>query len=95
MEEYFEMCKGEEIIEKPPQPVSKEMAAKLGVPPIQPLPTPAQKKLGMSMVFNRIIHETINDLYLMNRLIEKKAKIVTALLSNGREISERKNNYWL
>ena len=47
------------------------------------------------MVFNRMIHETIYQLYIMNKLIEKKAKIVTALLSNGREIADRKSNYWV
>ena len=54
-----------------------------------------EKKVAVTLVYNKIIHETIYELYIMNKLIYAKARIATSLLDNGRDIAKKKNSYWV
>lgn len=104
MEEYYEMEQDENEFLKnaiemakqakgQPKPAAVKPGA-MDEEPEKKKPQEPLKKVAVSMVFNRIIQETIYDLYIMNKLVYSKAKIVVALLSNGREIAVKKNHYW-
>ena len=54
-----------------------------------------EKKVAVTLVYNKIIHETIYELYIMNKLIYSKARIATTLLDNGKDIAKKKNAYWM
>lgn len=46
------------------------------------------------MLYNRIIQECICDLFIMNKLVCSKAKLVHSILDNGRSICMKKNESW-
>ena len=46
------------------------------------------------MYYNRIIQQCLQDLYIMNKLIYSKAKLVHAILENGRGIAQKKADSW-
>ena len=46
------------------------------------------------MIFNKAIHDCINKLFISNKLIYSKAKLVSCLIENGFDISAKKNEYW-
>ena len=47
------------------------------------------------MFYNRAIQETIQSLFIMNKLIYSKAKMVISLLDSGFDIANKKTGYWL
>jgi hypothetical protein len=57
---------------------------------IPPAAQPHKKPTPILLLYNRIIQESINDLYIMNKLIYSKAKVVNALLENGKSIAAKK-----
>lgn len=58
--------------------------------PTPPAAQPQKKPTPILLLYNRIIQESINDLYIMNKLIYSKAKVVNALLENGKSIAAKK-----
>lgn len=56
--------------------------------------TPNTKAKSATMYYNRLIQGCVCDLYIMNKLISCKAKLVNGLLDNGRNIAKKKNSSW-
>jgi hypothetical protein len=53
-----------------------------------------KKKKAASMLYNRVISECICDLYVMNKIIYAKAKVVSTILDNGMSIAKKKATHW-